>query len=169
MPDTPATNVKPTTAEEQIARVARHFRRFREYEGGLPADMGVSLDHKDLVYAFFLNCYHLKDWIKADPALAPLGDVEAFINRSPALRLCADVCNSSKHFELTRPRSNESPTVGVPNIVVGKKSVVLRYGIETSSGPINSFELAERCMADWSKFLGLDVRKAFGLDFRLYG
>jgi hypothetical protein len=169
MPDVPAAKIEPTTAEEQIVRVARYFRRFREYEAGLPADIGVSPEHKDLVYAFFLNCYHLKDWIKADPALATLGDVEAFINGSPALRLCADICNASKHFELTRPRSNESPAVGIPNLLVGRKSVVLRYEVETNSGPIDSFELAERCMVAWSKFLGLDVREAFGIDFRLYG
>jgi hypothetical protein len=70
---------------------------------------------------------------------------------------------------VTRSRSDESPAVGIPNLVVGKKSVVLRYEVETNSGPIDSFELAERCMAAWSKFLGFDVRKSFGIDFRLYG
>jgi hypothetical protein len=168
MTNTPS-KIEPTTAWEQLARVARHFRRFREYEAGLPADTGVSPDHKDLVYAFFLNCYHLKDWVKTDPALAPLGNVETFINNSPELRLCADICNASKHFKLTCPRSNESPAVGVPNLIVGKKTVVLRYEIETTSGSINSFELAERCMAAWSQYLGFDVREAFGINFRLYG
>src|SRR5262249_43315579 len=168
MPDA-RPKIEPTTAEEQVARVARYFRRFREYEDGLPADTGVSPDHKDLVYAFFLNCYHLKDWIKADPVLAVLGNVETFINNSPALRLCADICNASKHFELTRPRSNENPAVGIPNLVVGKKSVVLRYEVETNSGPTDSFELAERCMVAWSKFLGLDVREALGNEFKRAG
>ena len=167
MRDAPA-RIEPTTATEQISRLARHFRRFSEYEAGLPAETGVSPDHKDLVYAFFLNCYHLKDWIKADPALAPLGDVETFINNSPALRLCADICNASKHFELTRPRSNENPVVGIPNLVVGKKIVVLRYEIATSSGSIDSFDLAERCMTAWSQYLRFEVRKAFGIDFKLY-
>ena len=169
MSELPAAKIEPTTAEEQIARLARYFRRFKEYEAGLPADTGVSPEHKDLVYAFFLNCYHLKDWIKADPALAALGDVEAFINSSPELRLCADICNASKHFELTRPRSNENPEVGIPNLVVGNKAVVLRYEIATSSGEVDSFELAEACMAAWSKFLRFDDRESFGIDFKLYG
>jgi hypothetical protein len=35
MPNAPATTAKPAATEEQIARVARYFRRFQEYEAGL--------------------------------------------------------------------------------------------------------------------------------------
>jgi hypothetical protein len=55
--------------------------------------------------AFFICCFHLKDWLKNDPALSrDIGRAaETFIEtRTVALRLCADVANGSKHFVIDR-------------------------------------------------------------------
>jgi hypothetical protein len=167
-----ATNqaeIQPTTAGEQIARVARYFRKLKEYEAGLPIETLVSNEHQDVTYAFFLNCYHLKDWIKADPVLSELGNVEAFINGSFELRLCADICNASKHFELTKPRSDQNPAISLPTIMMDQRGdkVVVRYNVKTTSGSIDSFELAQSCMSAWSQFLRFDVSIWFGVDIRI--
>lgn len=66
-------------------------------------------DYLDEVYAFFQNCHHLKDWIMNDDAITPQprDRVEDFINRNECMRLCADLCNGSKHLKLTKkPRSS---------------------------------------------------------------
>ena len=49
----------------------------------------ISSDYEDDVYAFFMHCYHLKDWIKNDASVKSrmpnLGtDVEQFIKESEA-------------------------------------------------------------------------------------
>ena len=51
--------------------------------------MSRDSDHyQDEAYAFFQNCYHLKDWLKHDPATSALaGDVEGYITKSLNLRL----------------------------------------------------------------------------------
>ena len=90
---------------EQYERMQRSYDRFREINSRL-ADK-VSSDYEDDVYAFFMHCYHLKDWIKNDAPVKSrmpnLGtDVEQFINESEALSLCADLCNSLKRLELDR-------------------------------------------------------------------
>jgi hypothetical protein len=57
--------------------------------------------YQDEAYAFFQNCYHLKDWLKNDPTTAAaVNDIEEFICRSQNLSLCADVCNGSKYLKL---------------------------------------------------------------------
>jgi hypothetical protein len=61
---------------------------------------------KDATSAFFMDCYHLKDWLKKDGRIKPR-DVETFITNSKALSLAADLCNSLKHAGLgaRAPRS----------------------------------------------------------------
>jgi hypothetical protein len=94
--------------------------------------------------------------------------VETYINSSWELRICADICNASKHFKLTTPRSDQNPDLGIPNLIMQTRGkVVLRYNVETSSGSVDSFELAERCMGAWSQFLKLDVSEWFGVDFQI--
>jgi hypothetical protein len=63
----------------------RSCDRFREIKPGLTDR--ISSDYEDDIYAFFMHCYHLKDWIKNDSdAKARMPnidtDVEQFINDS---------------------------------------------------------------------------------------
>jgi hypothetical protein len=55
--------------EEQYERVKRWYKRFDEINQG-KENYRSSEDCRDEVYAFFINCYHLKDWIKNDKGLA---------------------------------------------------------------------------------------------------
>ncbi len=96
-------------------RMQRSYDRFREINSRL-ADK-VSSDYEDDVYAFFMHCYHLKDWIKHDPSVKTrmpnMGtDVEQFINESEALSLCAALCNSLTRLELNRSHSSEPRIFG---------------------------------------------------------
>lgn len=93
----------PISSRPQIRRVVRYYKRFEELNSGVLHDRPTD-EREDDVYAFFLNCYHLKDWIKKDTALAPLGHVEHFVHGktgvSPCrtLQICGDICNGAKHF-----------------------------------------------------------------------
>jgi hypothetical protein len=67
--------------EEQWKRINRWFERFSQTARGRDHDR-ESDAYQDEAHAFFLNCFHLKDWLKNDPASGvPAADVEGFVAR----------------------------------------------------------------------------------------
>ena len=86
--------------EQQWERVQRWFERFSNTAGGR-AHNRHSDSYQDEVYAFFLNCFHLKDWLKNDPASAvAAAGVENLVAGSTALSICADL---AKRIEASQP------------------------------------------------------------------
>ena len=143
---------------EQYERMQRSYDRFREINPRL-ADK-VSSDYEDDVYAFFMHCYHLKDWIKNDAPVKSrmpnLGtDVEQFINESEALSLC----NSLKRLELDRSHSSEPRVFGRKRYhyqlnIGSRSSIKLQWLVQRNNKPpIDAFDLATDCIAEWDKFL----------------
>jgi hypothetical protein len=65
----------------------------------------------DAVFNFAVTGYHIKDWLKNEG----ISDVEAHINENPMLRLCADLCNGSKHKLLNSPREVIDPVTSINN------------------------------------------------------
>jgi hypothetical protein len=142
---------------EQYDRMRRWYERFRAIDQGQPLRPSDGL--VDEIHGFFQNCYHLKDWVKNDPVVAPIArkEVEDFITSSRPLALCADICNSVKHLKLINPRSNEDPKFGRKQISMTLQPGVpqtggLKHEIQTNSGPVDSFALATDCMKDWDEF-----------------
>ena len=93
---------------------------------------------KDAATSFFVECYHLKDWLKKDARVRHPRDVEDFINKSSALSLAADLCNSLKHAGLgKRPRSgahlnriNMAYSIDVPITATGE----IKFARQPSDG-----------------------------------
>ena len=148
-----------TQYREQYDRVRRWHARFEQLDKGRPHD-AVSDNYVDEIYAFFLNCYHLKDWIKHDSSVPTVvqGQVEGYINSNRALQLCADISNSLKHLApLRTPRSAEHPTFGKKGYALalggGPAVISLKYEVATVSGVIDAFTLATDCVAAWDAFL----------------
>ena len=117
-------------------------------------------NYLDEIYAFFQNCYHIKDWIKNDPQLSASvrGQVENHITQSPELRVCADLCNAQKHFTLRSTRSGSVPQQGPRHfhlgLGVGEEAILsLRFDVQSGSTTYDAFDLATRCMAAWAAFL----------------
>jgi hypothetical protein len=144
---------------EQYDRMARWYNRFAATDQGRTHD-GASDSYVDEIYAFFLNCYHLKDWIKEDPSVPGIARqaVEGHVNASRPLRLCADICNSLKHLERTSNRSKESPSFGKKDFALsfgpGQPTIIsLKYEVETTAGPVDAFQLATDCVTAWDVFL----------------
>ncbi len=147
-----------TTYVKQYERVKRWYDRFSALNNGRTHD-SFSENYVDDIYAFFQNSYHLKDWIKNDSAVpvAIQNAVEPYITSTRCLRLCADICNSSKHLSLTNPRSNEAPAFGAKhyglNLGAGSQKIQLKWEVDTSNGPIDAFQLARECIDAWEVFL----------------
>jgi hypothetical protein len=137
----------------------RWYDRFAALNSGRQHDMTAD-NYLDEIYAFFLNCYHLKDWLKNDSTIsaAVQQSVEPHINANRSLRLCADLCNSQKHLVLRRRRrSGENPTFGGKQygLTLGGSSptIKLTCEIDATGGQIDAFQLATDCIAAWDAFL----------------
>ena len=95
---------------EQWNRVQRWYGLFRDTSAGRPHDRDSDY-YQDEVYAFFQNCYHLKDWLKNDPATQQTATgIEQFVPASPNLSLCGDLANGTKHLRLTSTKTGDRNT-----------------------------------------------------------
>jgi hypothetical protein len=141
--------------QEQFERMKRSYERFKEINQGKEHNQHSEYCHDDM-YSFFLNCYHLKDWIKNDESIElPKGTVEDFINKHDCMRLCADICNGIKHLNRENDRSGKDPKFGGRHITfnVSESIIKIKFSILTKDGTIDAFELATECIQKWEKFI----------------
>lgn len=163
---------------EQWERVNRWYERVREIEKGL-----IEKDPKELldtVYAFFMNCYHLKEWIKKSTSIDPENMFDEN-NGVECFKICADICNGLKHLKLdyksrvvnksenVGAKINQSVTVVLQPITLSladalfnqkntQQSKVPAYSyyswnIVINNKNYNLYDLAKECMGEWEKFL----------------
>lgn len=144
---------------EQFERMQRWYERFKKIDQGTSHERS-SEEYTDNVYAFFQNCYQLKDWIKNDDTVKlPKGfDIDKdFINKNRCMRLLADICNGTKHLRLDNERSKESPEFYSKNYSLalgGQKPVIsVKWNIKTRTGNIDAFQLATECVQKWEEFV----------------
>lgn len=152
---------------EQLDRVRRYYNRFKSINDGMEHTM--STDHYvDDVHAFFLNCHHLKDWLKNDSSYSAHADqeIEDYVTKTPALAICADICNGLKHLVLDpkrSPRSGDEPTIGGKNIELtltaslsGPKvppKISIKFEIQHAGMKWDGFQLATDALAAWTSFI----------------
>jgi hypothetical protein len=142
---------------EQWARIKRWFNLFSTTNAGRPHDRESDY-YRDEAYTFFQNAYHLKDWLKHDPAVsASVLDVETFVKDSQTLRLCADLCNGSKHLTLTAPKESADTKLGKQDfrLALGGNppTISAKYEVESSGKTYDAFMLAQACIAEWESYL----------------
>jgi hypothetical protein len=65
----------------------------------------------DAVFNFAVTGYHIKDWLRNEGIVG----VEQYINSKPMIRLCADLCNGSKHKLLSSRRETNDPVMSINN------------------------------------------------------
>jgi hypothetical protein len=114
-----------------------------------------SADAVYAVYAFFLNCHHLRDWLAADKVSGmSRRKATKVIMRSPYLRACADLADRTKHVEVTpyRIASDTSRTQQDVNVHTGT-GVAHRWEIAAGDATYGALDLAANCVADWEKAL----------------
>lgn len=145
--------------QEQFERMKRWYELFKKIDNGVPHTL--SSDHyQDVVFAFFQNCFHLKDQMKNDNSVAPgpRAKVEQFINQNYRLQLCPDICNGTKHLKLTKrpPHTGKTPKFESRKIAltVGptKPTIQVKWSITTQTGKVDAFQLASDCIQKWKDF-----------------
>ncbi len=149
--------------EEQFERVKRWYQRVQAITFGLTHNKNTDF-LQDEVYAFFINCYHLKDWIKNDETLDDKikGKVENFIHKDDDLKLCKDICHGLKHLKLINPVTGKKPEFKGRKFELelgGEESIiVVKYNIITSTGNKDAFLLATNCMKKWEEFIKKEIK-----------
>jgi len=144
--------------QEQFERVMRWYGLFKNIDEGILHDRSTDY-YQDVVYAFFMNCYHLKDWIKNDPTVnLPSTKVEIFIKSNLCMKRCADICNGIKHLKLNKAsRSGEHHRFGVRQYIIelgkGDPTIRIKYSIETPTRTLDAFKLATECVLKCEKFI----------------
>ena len=108
---------------------------------------------EDFLYAFFVTCAHVRDWLLATNAV-PQRDLETFCS-SEDFRLCQDFCNAIKHFSLSDPKQGREFSLAREYLGAGRghfgsdaTPVLLSRGKQH-----DVFDLADRCLDAWRRFL----------------
>lgn len=111
-----------------------------------------------MMWAFFQNCWHLKDWVRNDP-LASDAQKKSVIDQAHAsvlLGICRDLCNGTKHLKLDRkPSSGTGAAHHHVNITITPgESSSMDCKVEDGHGNlISGKQLARDCVADWERIL----------------
>jgi hypothetical protein len=117
-------------------------------------DAKCPADVEDFLYAFFQNCYHMRDWLP--DAAFPSSDVDAFLDKHIELRVCRDICNLTKHCELTR-RPAQGFELCILREYVGAGNGWFeddsRLIIATRNMTLDAREVASCCLRLWREFL----------------
>ena len=153
--------------EEQLERVARYYARIERMYAGQP-HTGAVEELIDDAYAFFQNCYHVKDWLKNDPNYTKHSprEIEAYVTATPALSLCADLCNGLKHLDLRKVRSGAAPVVKGRRTIIdfgddpatiqndpSLPRVTIRLPIEHAGQMLDALEIARGATEAWQSFV----------------
>lgn len=147
----------PQGWREQYDRMRRWYARVNEFA---PVD-----EHRiDDFYAFFVCCFHLRDWLKQDSGLdKKIGaDAQAFVNNNRWLRICADIANGAKHLRRNRPARIdagarvEKTTLTFPTAGFSPEAFLSRdFIVVPADGTMwIALGIAKNAVAAWDNFLG---------------
>jgi hypothetical protein len=130
-------------------------RRFLDRVDGPQAN---DVEFQDMMWAFFQNCWHLKDWVEND-ALASEAQKTAVIDHAHAsalLGICRELCNGTKHLGLGRKPSSGTGAAHdhvAISIVPGESSTIDCIVQDGFGNPISGKQLARDCVAEWERIL----------------
>ena len=114
-------------------------------------------EYRDDLYHFFQDAWHLKDWIRNDPTIAPAirDAIENEVTSITALRIAADIANGTKHLELTRPREGATITSKSITVFPGTaKPAKYDWTITLSGGTVIARDHLHEVVKAWDTLLG---------------
>jgi hypothetical protein len=130
-------------------------RRFLDRVEGPNAN---DVEFQDMMWAFFQNCWHLKDWVKNDPLASEVqkNSVIDQAHASALLGICRDLCNGTKHLGLDQnPSSGTGAAHHHINITIkpGESSSIDCVVDDGHGSLISGRKLARDCVKEWERIL----------------
>lgn len=120
--------------------------------------LGASFD----VYGFFLNCYHLSDWIENDTEDHTLSgrarkDARHYARNNATLMICADIANRSKHSALdwAHTRDLETGLFSISLNITPGESASYDFVMQSGGPTPTALELATACVEAWEAYFVL--------------
>ncbi len=151
---------------EQYARMLRWRVRLSETRNANESDADYELRFGDIVHAFFIDCYHLRDWLVMDSGLHSDKQMVVTIKKlagdSVWLRRCRDICDGSKHLVVKKGRvtlvTRALGLEGGGSLVLEDGSGVLLLegvfaDVSTKEGIWDALEAADACLSEWARIL----------------
>jgi hypothetical protein len=138
---------------EMIKRYYYYFRAINK--GSLRPITSPLSDFKlqdiDIVFSFFILCFHLKDWIKKDYNSDIAETVEKFVESS-RLNECREIANGLKHLNSVGPDIIGGPIKYIQREDSPPRMAVL-YKIVSVGKEEDAFTLAKDCIDLWFNFM----------------
>ncbi len=147
----------------------QQYNRVKRFYSKITTQNLNQIDFEDYLWAFFQNCWHLKDWIKNDPTISKniKNKIEKEVKQYDSLMIVADLANRSKHLDLNFKRKDADITkkdvsIHVPclhlNIKTGESFSTgdsfseYHYTIATQTGlEYDALQIAKNSISDWNK------------------
>jgi hypothetical protein len=147
--------------EEQLDRIKRLEEDIERFSVATDDNFEKAID---AFTSFFIQCYHLRDWLVE--SRYSRRDIDVFISSSFALSLCRDMANKQKHKTIDKyePQNHlMEHKIDGSNILTciicyydpfRKEN---RYGIDVQEIDtlVDVVDLAEKCVDEWQRFLYL--------------
>jgi surface antigen len=141
---------------EQFERMKRWHNRLKEVISKTEHDRESDY-YEDIVYAFFQNCFHLKDWLLNSGDVIDPQEVNNFIESHDEMKICRDICNISKHLSINKPSIDSNTKIASKHIELnlgsGVPTIAIAYEIEVNGKKYSAYELATKCLELWDQFL----------------
>ena len=140
MPVEIRTTVSQPRWREQYDRMQRWRRRM--------ATSSTDTDLVDNTHAFFITCFHLRDWLQSDTSVPQSVRVDApiLVKTDASLQICADLANGLKHLVLTQPLK-----VGAPVSLSSGNPPTVHDAGGASLG--DAAVIGDQCIAAWNALL----------------
>lgn len=122
------------------------------------AEEDIDADDWDFIYAYFMWCWHLRDWLVASrPDLT--SKVSEFVRKTVELHIAHDICNGLKHAQLSRPKRDAEFNIYRIYDYEAEElgGYPVKYRVASGDGAdvrkFDLFELAQNCLLSWRRFL----------------
>jgi hypothetical protein len=155
---------------EQLERTKRWKKRLDDirYSNSSVDKIPYQLD---FIYAFFINCFHLRDFLKYSKTISD-AIITKFFEDNIEMQICRDICNECKHCSLenpsiglTIPNTNKKSASGWAGVCLVKdydpfQEVLkndnpiknIKYVILAEGKMYNVFDLTDKCLNLWERF-----------------
>jgi hypothetical protein len=133
-----------TGYRHQLDRARRFLERVE--------DAANEVEFQDMVWAFFQNCWHVKDWVQNDPHVGqPSKDaVIARAHQSSALNVCKDLCNGTKHLGARPGPKHQHVEMTIDSSGHAEMDCIIDNGAGKS---VSGRALAHQCIGEWVSIL----------------
>jgi len=118
-------------------------------------------DLADALYNFSISAFHIKDWLITQSRVDK-DQVHRFLEKVPVLQACRDICNSKKHFKITRYKPGEvqigSTITEISAIIPDEKGNYDVYGkadmwVDVGNNEVYRLvEFMQKVIDEWNRF-----------------